>query len=361
MKIKVLQIVPSLSLANGVAAYLENYYSFMNLQDFQTTILVLNDDEKGRYNFFKEKKCKIVEIFKDESLIKYLSEIDNFFKNNKFDIVHCHSANYGAFYMYYARKYNVKCRVLHSHANRSADGLFRAIRNSFLIPLAVKFSNYYVACSIDAGDFMFKKKKYEILVNGIDYNKYYFNENIRNLYRKKMNISDKFVIGSFGRLCNQKNQLFTLEIFKNVIKIIPNAHLILVGDGYLKNKIEKRIDQLNLKGCITLFSSRSDLNSLYNALDIFLLPSTYEGLGIVLIESQVNGLKTFTSKFCVPNEAKISDLLEYLDLNDNPMDWANKIIESYDCRRELVYSYSKRFNIENLANELEDFYKKIVK
>lgn len=357
MKIKILQIVPSLGLANGVAAYLNNYYENMNLSNFDTTILVLNDDDKGRYEFFKEKGCSIVEFYRESSWFVYLKNINEFFSKNHFDIVHCHAANYGAFYMYFAKKYDIPCRILHSHANRSADKIIKSIRNDFLIPFAVKNSNYYVACSVDAGKFMFGRNKFDVLVNGIDYSKYKYDSVLRKKYRNKFNLNDKFVIGTFGRLCNQKNQLFTLDIFNKLLDLIPNAFLIIVGSGELEGKIRNKIKVLNLDKNVLMLPSRNDLHKFYNSLDAFLLPSTYEGLGIVLIEAQINGLHTYTSNIFVPAEAKISNLLEFVDLNNNPMEWAEKIYNNKDDLRVKKVDYNMIYDIKNSAKGLESYYK----
>lgn len=361
MKIKILQIVPSLSLANGVAAYLESYYRFMNLSNFETTILVLNDDDKGRYETFKALNCKIIEMFKCESWTAYLKKIDDFFSKNMFDIVHCHTANYGAFYMHYAKKYGVKCRILHSHANRSADKFLRSIRNNLLIPCAVFNSNYYLACSNDAGKFMFHKRKYNIMINGVDYTKYRYNKKIRDKYRKEFGFENRYVIGTFGRLCNQKNQLFTLDIIKELVKVNSKILLVIIGDGELKQKIVKKVEYLKLNNNVLILKSRNDLNLFYNSLDIFLLPSTYEGLGIVLIESQINGLYTFTSKRRVPQEAKISNLLEFVNLNNNPKEWANRINEKMAISRNKVVECNSSYSIVTNAKKLEKFYNKIAK
>lgn len=361
MSIRILQIVPSLSLANGVAAYLENYYRFMDVTNFNTTILVLNDDDKGRYEFFRSIGCEIIEIFRENSWNEYFKKIDLFFQLNKFDIVHCHVANYGAFYMYYAKKYNIPFRILHSHANRSADKFIRAIRNNMLIPFAVMNSNYYVACSKDAGKFMFNKRKFDIFNNGIDYLKYSFNDNVRNDYRNKYKLNDKFVIGTFGRLCNQKNQLFTLDIFQSLLLLVPNSYLIMIGSGELEKAIKNKVKQMHLENNVLILPSRNDLDKFYNSLDAFLLPSTYEGLGIVLIEAQINGLHTYTSKHLVPEEAKISNLLEFVELNNNPDEWAKKIYENKDDIRSKKNEYNLTYNISNSAKKLEMYYKTILK
>ena len=360
-KIKILQIVPSLGLANGVAAYLNNYYENMDLSKYETTILVLNNDDKERYNFFKEKGCIIVEFYKESSWFAYLKKINDFFSTNYFDVVHCHAANYGAFFMYYAKKYNVSLRIIHSHANRSADKVSHAIRNSFLIPIAVKNSNKYIACSNDAGKFMFKKKKYSILNNAINLEKFKFNFEDRNEIRNQLNLNGKFVVGSFGRFCPQKNQLFTLEVFDKILDKNKETILLLIGTGEQKEVIEKKAKKMGIYEKIIILNSKKDINRYYNCLDIFLLPSTYEGLGIVLIEAQTNNLKCYTSKYKVPTIAKVSPLLEFIELKNNASEWS-KIITNNDNKREdyFIDISKSSYNIINEANKLEEIYNSII-
>ncbi|MBR3280734.1 MAG: glycosyltransferase [Clostridia bacterium] len=357
-KIKVLQIVPSLSLSNGVAAYLMNYYQKMDFSRFDTTILVLNDDNKGRYEAFEKCGCKIVELIKNESWGKYLKRINIFFKENHFDIVHCHAPNYGAFYMHYAKKNGVKIRILHSHANKYADTKINAIRNYLLFKIAVKKSNYYLACSNEAGKFLFGKKHFEIMNNAIDFAKYKFNVEKREELRKELNIAESFVIGEVGRFCPQKNQLFTIDIFNEIHKIKEDSKLILIGGGDLEEKINNKIKEYSLGDSAIVLGSKPNAYDYYNCFDAFLLPSTYEGLGIVLIEAQVNGLPSYTSIDRVPKLAKICPLLKFLDLDKGAKFWADYILnDKENTRKDYDEEINNSdFNIEKEAKKLEEYY-----
>lgn len=357
-KLKILQIVPSLSLSNGVAAYLENYYKNMDLTKFETTILVLNDDNKGRYEAFKALGCKIIEFYKSESFGKYLKKVDKLFKDNQFDIIHCHTPNYGAFFMHYAKKHGVISRILHSHANKYADTKINAIRNFPLFKFAVLNSNKYLACSKIAGDFLFKKREYLVINNAIELLAFKFDLNKREKLRNELKLEDKYVIGEFGRLCPQKNQLFTIDIFYEIYKKKEDARLLLIGDGALENDIRKKVSEYGLEEKVIILNSKSNICDYYNCLDMFLLPSTYEGLGIVLIEAQANSLPCYTSLDRVPKLAKISPLLKYLDLNDGASKWADCIMNDNDNVRKDYYEeiLNSDFNIKNEAKKLEEFY-----
>lgn len=361
-KIKILQVVPSLSQANGVAAYISTYFQNMEKDNIEMTFLVLNNKDKGRYKEVSENGGKIVELFKEKNLFKYFKKIDRFFKNNNFDIVHCHTPNYGAIILRYAKKYNIKTRILHSHVNKSADKMTHKIRNDIITPVALYYANEYFACSNLAGKFLFKKREYKVINNAIDIDKYSFSEEKRSKLRKNMNISDNFVIGEFGRLCNQKNQLFTLDIFYEILKIRKDSILVLAGNGPLEDKIRKKIEEMNISDKVLLLGSRNDLDELYNCLDVFLLPSTYEGLGIVLIEAQANGLSCFASDFVVPKEAKVTPLLEFISLNEPPSEWAKIITQKTTSRENHNEKIAENgFNIKVEASNLLDEYKRMYK
>jgi glycosyltransferase involved in cell wall biosynthesis len=317
-KIRILQIVPSLSLSNGVAAYLMNYYEKMNLEPFETTILVLNEDNKGRYDSFERLGCKIVELYKTESWSRYLKRINNFFKENEFDIVHCHAPNYGAFYMHYAKKNGVKTRILHSHAKIYAETFIRSIRNIPLAKIAVKNSNQYMSCSKEAGEFLFGNKPYTIINNAIDLSKFKYNEQMRQSIREQLALNDCFVLGEFGRFTPVKNQLFSIEVLKCVLEKINNAKLLLIGEGEQEKEIQSKINEFGIQDKVIILNGKSNINEYYNCLDAFLLPSLGEGLGMVLIEAQANSLNCYASKERVPELSKVSPLLKYLELEKGP-------------------------------------------
>lgn len=356
-KIKVLQVVPTLSQANGVASYLSTYIKKIDKNKFEFSFLVLNNRDHGRYDEIINNGGKIVEIYREKNLFSYFKKIDSFFKDNHFDIVHCHVPNYGAIILTIAKKNNVKIRILHSHVNKSADKALKRFRNNLISPIAVKAANEYVACSSDAGKFLFGEKDFTVINNAIDVGEFVYNEEVRNEYRKKFNLDGQFVLGEFGRLVEQKNPLFTLDIFYEVKKLKENAILIFVGSGPLKEKIERKIDELHLNNDVILLDSRDDINKLYNVLDVFLLPSRYEGLGIVLIEAQANGLNCFASLRHVPEAANISELMHYVELDNNPKVWANNILKIDTNRKDVKNQISYYgYNIDEEYHKLEDFY-----
>ena len=179
--------------------------------------------------------------------------------------------------------------------------------------------------------------------------------------RKQLGIEDKFVIGHVGRFDVQKNHMFLLDVFSEILKKEKNSVLVLVGTGVLENQILQKIEKLCIRENVILLGARNDVHLIMQSFDIFLFPSLFEGLGVVLIEAQASGLRCYTSEGCVPQEAKVTNLLNYISLNKSSSEWANIIFETYmnnetirkDTRNELINAgYSVKDNIK----WLEEFY-----
>lgn len=334
-KIKILQVVPSLSMANGVAACICNYFINMDKKNFEFTFATLNDKDHGRYEIIEKNGGKIVELYKNKNIIQYIKNINNFLKNNRFDIIHCNVANTGAIFLYFAKKYNVNVRILHSHATSSSDKILNKIRNDFILIFTKKFANVYFSCSEAAGNAMFKNKKFWVLNNCIDYNKYKYNEIIRKNLREKYNITNDFIIGNIGRLCKQKNQKFLIDL----LATLPTAKLMIVGNGALESYLKDYSRLKNVEDRIIFTGSINNTNEIYNAFDLFALPSVYEGLPVVGVEAQANGLPCIFSNN-ITNEVKINNNVKFIDLNIEK--WAKNI---KTIKRVEVTEFSEKFDI----------------
>lgn len=370
-KIKILYILTNLEVCNGVTTYVINYFKSMDPNKFSIDFLVSNNskiDSKEIEKILNERNSKIFyfEQIGIKNFITANTKIKKFFKDNakNYDIVHCHMLNNGAFFLYYARKYGIKSRILHSHVTKSADTKLKKIRNDLLVPIAIKNATHYFACSKDAGKLIFKNKEYIVINNAIDSRKFQYNINKREKLRKEMKLEDTFVFGNIGRLCPQKNQLFLLDIFNNIRNEKKNSKLIMVGDGPWKEKIQEKIKKMNLANDVILLDSRENIQDMYQIFDLFLFPTMYEGLGIVLIEAQLSGLRCFTSNV-VPNEAKITENYKTQDINDLPEKWSQSVLEyckeQYERKTQNEALIKHNYDIETEAIKLEKTYEEILK
>jgi len=203
-------------------------------------------------------------------------------------------------------------------------------------------------------DEMFNVNDTKVIRNGIDFNKYKNVVETKEEIRKKLNISpDSFVVGSVGRLTYQKYPEFIVDVFNEVVKRRSDSVLLMVGNGKLENDIKERIHNYGLDDKFILLSNRGDMPQLYKAMDVFLFPSRYEGLGIVLIEAQITGIHCVVSDR-IPKEAFQSNLITVLSLED-PLDkWADSCIEKQSNIQ--YYGDIDEYDMNKEIKELEEVY-----
>ena len=198
-----------------------------------------------------------------------------------------------------------------------------------------------------------------ILNNGIDIN--HFKSGLKkNLIREQLGLnSSDFVIGNIGRFTEQKNHPFLIKIFNEIHNLQSNSKLLLIsGEEALQPKITQQIKEYNLENDVIILYDRIDINDLLNAMDVFVLPSLWEGLGIVLIEAQVAGIWTIASNV-VPQSTHISNHIIYLSLDDSPLKWAKKILSLQSLKVPIEYYGLDNWEISNVVNDLYIFYKRI--
>lgn len=263
----------------------------------------------------------------------------------------------------YAKKAGVPVRIIHAHNNANMSGRINGFLHKYNRKGIGKIATDFWGCSDSAGEFFYPDsirsgEKYRVIPNAIDTEKFAFDGSVREKKRKELGLEDKFVIGNVGRFHFQKNHIFLLEIFKQICLIRQNAVLLLVGDGELREEIEAKIDELELKDKVLLLGRRGDVNELMCAMDAFVLPSLFEGLGIVLIEAQSCGLPCFASANTVPKEAGVTDLLEFIGLNEKAEIWAKKILSTaITDRADKSAEVAKAgYDIKESSQKLVDFF-----
>lgn len=276
-----------------------------------------------------------LDMSRHDGIFKYYARINNFFKTESanFDIVHC---NYQSLInidiLRYAKKYGVVVRIAHAH--NSGYGTSPSLLQKLIIfsnrLLLGRYATSFFACSSMAGLWMFHNRKSVIIPNAIDTKKFAYNIEVRNRIRTQMSLSDQLVITFVGRLDPQKNPFFLIDIFKSINKLNPNSKLLIVGDGYLRKDLEEKVEVFNLQDDVLFLGTKKNVDEILQASDIFLLPSKFEGLGIVLVEAQTAGLPCYTSDSVVPPEVNITGLVHFLSLNNKPEDWSKFILDTCD-------------------------------
>ena len=190
--------------------------------------------------------------------------------------------------------------------------------------------------------FFFGSKPAHMVYNAIDTDRFAFKLNSREKIRSDLNISDKHVYGFAGRIAYQKNPLFLMEIFHEISKRDSEAAFLVCGDGDLFEETKNKSKSLGID--VIFAGSVQNVQDYYQAMDVFLLPSRFEGLGIVLIEAQCSGLPCVVSAEVIPQEAKVTDIVEYIPLKNNPAEWAEEAIQLY-----LQFSGSDRATYRNIV------------
>jgi len=292
--------------------------------------------------------------------LKYKKEWFKFFKNNNHKIIHAHTST-AFIYLDFAKQYGIKTRVAHARNSGNVtliSKLTRILEKN--IPL---IATHLFAVSTEAGIYHFgenavKKGGVKILPNGIDAVKFIYDSNMRELKRKELKIEDKFVIGHVGNFKKVKNHTFLIDIFMEVFNKNPQTVLMLVGDGELRTDIENKIEKLGMKNHVILTGLRTDVNDLLHAMDVFIFPSFKEGLPGSLIEAQTSGLHCFASD-SITNEAKITNLAEYIPLKYSASYWAEKVMRyanGYERKNMQEEIKKAGFNVKETAQWLQEFY-----
>lgn len=267
--------------------------------------------------------------------IKYNKLWDKFWRENHRDYIafHFHTnslANIIA--LKKATKYKLKYRIVHSHSTFSDKGNLQILHNLLHNYNKQKidiYANKFFACSKLAAKWLYGKNiiesnKIEIIKNSIDIKKFSYNEEIRKRKRLELGVSDKIVIGHIGKFIPVKNHNYLIEVFKFFNSINSNSILLLVGEGELLDDIKNKVSRLDLADKVIFTGVRTDVHELLQAMDVFVLPSIYEGLPLTLIEAQASGIPILASDN-ITDEVKIKDNLFFYDINAHPSSWAQKL------------------------------------
>ena len=329
-KLRVLFIVPNLRIGTGVTNVIINHYDKLIKENYHIDFCALQNRESPFTEFIKQNGGHIYFMPEGENGYPSKTQTPAFLKNlihfGNYDIVHTNIVGRFAVYIgYYSKKYGVPYRIYHAHNPRDMHDIRSFIASIIFDNLSVNYNNRYLACSKAAGNSVFKQRKFEVIRNTIDTEKFRFSEKERYFIRKKLDIPDKtLVVGTVCRISYQKNPFFMIDIFYAFHKYNKNSVLLWAGTGDLDTKLKQYVKDKHLESCVLFLGSRSDIALFYSAMDIFVLPSRYEGLGIVYIEAQASGLPTFASDV-VPIETKVTDLIEYIPLSNTVEQWSDRI------------------------------------
>lgn len=362
---RVLHITSNLSRRSGIMAVIMNYNRHINHEKIQFDFLYYDEREVTYEEEIRNLGGRIYKITRPTSYTEYRKEMKLFWKTHygEYEILHLHDSFLVGFFANAKKQGGVKMIISHAHATKFADSRSKELRNK-IFSLANNFvTDRYFACSKDAGEYIFGKKFLNdgvVLNNAIELDKFRFNEDCRKQLRSEFDLENRFVVGHVGNFIRPKNHPFIVRIFCDLLRKNPNAVLVLIGDGPNRIEIEKLCRRQGVYDNVRFLGTRTNVNELLSALDCFLFPSLYEGLGIALIEAQANGLPCVYSSV-VPKDANvIKKATHVLCLEDSSSKWAEVILETENKRIDTDTAkkalQDAGFDIDLEAEKLERIY-----
>ena len=359
--VRVLQISYDMNLG-GAETLIMNLYRNIDRTKVQFDFLLHSDRKSAYDDEIASLGGKIYRIPRflgynrfsyDRSLTSFLLE------HPEYTIIHDHLMDSATETFRVAKKLG-RITVAHSHTVQNGFSVSDIIRFFFRKDIC-RFADYRFACSEEAGKWLYRgKADFTILRNGIEPSRFRFSHEMRRKLRNELKITgNETALVHVGRFSEEKNHQRLLEIFREVCVLRDNVKLFLIGDGPLRNKVEKEAESSELKDKVVFLGGRKNVNELLSAFDVFLLPSLAEGLPISLVEAQASGLPCVFSDFITPEVRIIPSLLSPVSLDSPDRTWAEAVVSAspLDNREEgCTFVRNAGFDIKETAEMLENFY-----
>lgn len=366
--IRVLEINSGSKNFGGVSSFLYNIYTHIDRSKVQFDFLSPNQTTYGiRREEIEQCGGRIYELGitgnQLKRRIKLYIRLKKFLKEKQYKIVHVHSGDFffNLVVVSAIKRAGVPVRIVHSHnggntyASRMKKIAFHALK-----PCLEKRATHLMACSRKAAQYMFSPAKVseaEIISNGIEVEQFRFDPIIREEMRASLGVQENFVVGHVGRFQKQKNHAFLIDIFQEILKIEPDAVLLLFGTGTLEEEIREKVNRMGIQDHVRFMGVRTDIQKMYQAMDVFLLPSFHEGLPVTGVEVQVSGLPMVLSD-SITDEVKIIDNVKFVSLDRSPAEWA-KIVCSYknvERNSQTEKMIRAGYSIQHVADEMQQKY-----
>jgi len=335
----------------GVESFIVNYYRNIDRKKIQFDFLC-NSHEAVAYEDelikLGGRTFHITARSKDRAT--YKKELENVFRNHASEwsviwVNVCSLANID--YLKVAKKYGIKKRIIHSHNSQNMDGKLRVLLHKWNKRSIGKYATDFWACSEDAAHWFYSDelmKRAVVIHNAIDVERMKFDEEKRKAIREQYHIENKYVIGNIGRLHFQKNQAFAIDVFNEYHKKNSDSVLVLVGQGEDEGKLKNQVNNLGLRDFVIFAGVQKDIQGWLSAFDLFLFPSKFEGLSVVAMEAQANGVPIYGSKGVIPAEVVVNDNFITLELNIGVTKWAEIMLSRLNKRTPYNIARCKLIN-----------------
>ncbi len=365
--LRVLQII-GIVCGGGVEAVIMNYYRNINRENVQFDFIVDGKEKSLLDDEIESLGGKVYHVtaYKD-NIFRYMYDVYKVMKNNQYSIIHDNMNTMSFFSLLPAWIAGKPIRIIHNHTTNAKEDGCKYYMKKVLRHFAPLFANHYLACSVFAGEWMYGKKAMmsddiKVINNAIDLKKFAYSRDLRKKLRSQYDIADnEIIVGHVGRIAPQKNHMFLLDIFADFYKAHHNSRLMLIGDGPLREEVICRAKELGISRQVMLLGLRKNVYELYNVMDIFLLPSLYEGLPVVTVEAQANGVPACVST-AIPKEAVVLDNVKRLPLSAGAPVWRENMEDLLE-KRNLSSAddmTSAGFSIKKEAVNLEGYYQELL-
>lgn len=358
---RILHVVSVMDMG-GMENYIMNLYRKIDRSKLQFDFLV----HHGRRGIFEDEIEELggrvyhTTLMDDLNLVNYMRDLNRLFSKNEYRIVHGHLGSTAFFYLGAAKRHGVSARILHSHCPGHPNTVKGYIKHA-LFYLSPIYANIRLACSEQAGKYQFRKEAFEIVPNGIDVDRFRYDEDMRNDVRRRLGLEGCFVVGHVGRFYYEKNHAYLLRIFQELKKREIDAVLLLLGGGELMEQTRAQARTMGLQDSVRFMGVIGDCGPYYQAMDTFVLPSIYEALPLTGIEAQCAGLPCLFSEG-VSREVKIDAQAAFLPIgSENVQMWVDKLLEVQKRKngRHRPITGAERFDAEINAQKMVARYEKL--
>ena len=347
----------------GVEAVVMNYYKNIDRTKIQYDFFVDEDSTHVPEQEINALGGRVILVPPYQKAIAYHKALYHLFTSNHYPLVYSHLNTLSVFPLFAAWRAGVPVRAAHSHSTAGRGETKRNIMKYTLRPFARVFPTHLCACSEYAGRWLFGDRafdsgKVKVWNNAIDTGRFAYSESVRQETRKALGLSEKFIVGHSGRFMKQKNHTFLVDIFAQIHKRRPDSVLLLTGDGPLMDDVKGKVAGLGLSECVVFLGNVNNMERYYQAMDVFILPSLYEGLPVVGVEAQISGLPLLCSNEMTA-ETKICPNLKFLSLKDSAASWADEALRlSQGHSRQDMTSYARQhgFDIRTEGAKLSEWY-----
>ena len=343
----------------GITGVVLNLYRCMEKQDVHIDVVAPGRSEKQYRDIFAQNGGKIYRI--DRSIahpVRYVRQLKKRIQLGKYDIVHIHgNSRTMVLELLAAKLAGCPVRIAHGHTTNCT---YKAL-HYLVTPLFFSLATHLVACGEKVGKFLFGKRPYTIIPNGIPIKKYGFQSIRRQSLRRELGLEEKLVLCNVGSLSQGKNQAFLLGVLKVLLQKNPNAHLLLVGDGQLRQELEEQAKGLP----VTFVGLTNQVEDYLNAADVFVMPSLFEGFPLSAMEAQANGLPCILSD-TITREVNVTGNIRYLPLEEAAWvqtllecdDWTGRSRRSFDAQDGML---AQGYDGALISKTLTEYYEKAVK